>query len=44
MLIPSVSKNASYRGVPVKSYEFWYEPETDYVFENYTSKTISLWS
>lgn len=26
-------KNASYRGVPVKSYEFWYEPETDYVFE-----------
>lgn len=26
-------KNATYRGVPVKSYESWYEPETDYVVE-----------
>ena len=26
-------KNASYRGVPVKSYEFWYKPESDYTFK-----------
>lgn len=25
-------KNASYRGVPVESYEVWYKPESDYAF------------